>query len=554
MNEYINIKYINIDKIKSNSYQPRVYIDKKDLDNLSFSIKKYGFIKPLTLRKDNNDYELIDGEKRYRVAKKLYIKDVPSVVLDLSKEDAIILSLLENENSLTPLEEAKIYSKLLDKMTIKKLSSKLNTNEKDIKNKLELLKLTPLVEDSLLRKKISLGHAKILTKVPKEEQSLLLERILKERLTVKSLEEIVNKKEVSFNDLIKQEEEQESLKDKELENQDKVKLKELNKIDFLEEQEVKKNKKENKTMDNNNQFNFNQYNNLLKEQPKQEMYATSEPSAIIGNKVVEPSPSAFFPSLEEQPLNFEVPVENNTNNISTTVPEFSAPTVPSMSQPEVAPQQEMVQQPQISPLPEFSMPTSTVMPELTPQDSVSQPNPVPEFNIPPVPSMPQPEVVPQQEMVQQPQVSPLPEFSMPTSPVMPELTPQEPVPQPNPVPEFNIPAGPTMPQPEVAPQQEMIQQPQVSPLPEFSMPTSPVMPEPTPQEPVSQPNPIPEFNIPTGPINNEQSIQPAVKVDVIPAVNMIRNLIPLLENSGYKITLEEKDNANDYEMSIKILK
>ena len=497
MNEYINIKYINIDKIKSNSYQPRVYIDKKDLDNLSFSIKKYGFIKPLTLRKDNNDFELIDGEKRYIVAKKLYIKDVPSVVLDLSKEDAIILSLLENENSLTPLEEAKIYSKLLDKMTIKKLSSKLNTTEKDIKNKLELLKLTPLVEDSLLRKKISLGHAKILTKVPKEEQSLLLERILKERLTVKSLEEIANKKEVSFNDLIKQEEEQESLKDKELENQDKVKLKELNKIDFLEEQEVKKNKKENKTMDNNNQFNFNQYNNLLKEQPKQEMYATSEPSAIIGNKVVEPSPSAFFPSLEEQPLNFEVPVENNTNNISTTVPEFSAPTVPSMSQPEVAPQQEMVQQPQVSPLPEFSMPTSPVMPEPTPQEPVSQPNPVPEFNIPPVPSMPQPEV---------------------------------------------------------APQQERVQQPQVSPLPEFSMPTSPVMPEPTPQEPVSQPNPIPEFNIPTGPINNEQSIQPAVKVDVIPAVNMIRNLIPLLENSGYKITLEEKDNSNDYEMSIKILK
>ena len=487
MNEYINIKYINIDKIKSNSYQPRVYIDKKDLDNLSFSIKKYGFIKPLTLRKDNDDYELIDGEKRYRVAKKLYIKDVPSVVLDLSKEDAIILSLLENENSLTSLEEAKIYSKLLDKMTIKKLSSKLNTTEKDIKTKLELLKLTPLVEDSLLRKKISLGHAKILTKVPKEEQESLLEKILSERLTVKSLEEIANKKEVSFNDLIKQEEEQESLKDKKLENQDKVKLKELNKIDFLEEQEVKKNKKENKNMDNNNQFNFNQYNNLLKEQPKQEMYATSEPSAIIGNKVVEPSPSAFFPSLEEQPLNFEVPVENNTNTSSPTVP-----------------------------------------------------------------ATPQPEIVPQQEMVQ-PQVSPLPEFSMPTTPVMPQPTPQEPVSQPNQVPEFNIPTVPAMPQPEVAPQQKMVQ-PQISPLPEFSMPTSPVMPEPTPQEPVSQPNQIPEFNIPTGPINNEQSIQPAVKVDVIPAVNMIRNLIPLLENSGYKITLEEKDNANDYEMSIKILK
>ena len=195
----------------------------------------------------------------------------------------------------------------------------------------------------------------------------------------------------------------------------------------------------------NSQLNFNQYNNLLKEQEKPEMVNNIEPQPILGNQVVEPKPNEFFPSLEEQPLNFEVPVSPNTNQESMQMPTFEVP-------------------------------------NMQPMESSMNQVATPAFE-----------------------------------PVQAPIT-QEPMQMPT----FEVPN----------------MQPMESPMNQVAAPAFDTLGN-------SMTNQISEVN--------QLQVQ-NVMIDVMPAVNMIRNLMPLLENSGYKINLEEADNLNEYQVVIKLQK
>ena len=320
MNDERKIVNIPINKIVPNIYQPRIIFDNKSLEDLSNSIKKYGIIQPLVLRKLSDKYEIIDGERRYKAAKRLSLEEVPAIVLDI--EDKEIAELILNENIqkqlLNPIEEANAYEQimLLNKCTTEELSKITGKDIKQIENKLILLNLPPEVQEGLLNKKISESHARLLTKIEKRKDKLdLYNRILKERLTIKEVEKIINSLTPLDHNSIKKQK-------KEI---DKFNLEELNMKDFITKQ--KELKMEEKNMNDQN-MNFNQYNGLLKEQEKPQMENNGVPEPILQGNIPNPKPTDFFPSLEEQPLNTEVPT-----NINGAMPMTPPPVDMSMSTP-----------------------------------------------------------------------------------------------------------------------------------------------------------------------------------------------------------------------------
>ena len=153
MNETIKVLNIPIEQINPNIYQPRIKFDNKTLENLSKSIQNYGIIQPLTLRKVGTEYEIIDGERRFKVAEKLGLKTVPAIVLEISEKEAAELILTENlqKEILTPIEEAIAYQQimLLNNFNIDELAKKIGKDKQSIENKLKLLTLPYEIQDGL---------------------------------------------------------------------------------------------------------------------------------------------------------------------------------------------------------------------------------------------------------------------------------------------------------------------------------------------------------------------------------------------------------------------
>lgn len=198
MNEEKRIENVPIHKIIPNIYQPRIKFDDKSINELSKSIKEHGIIQPLILRKLGTSYEIIDGERRYKAAKKINLNNVPAIILDIDDKEAAELILTENmqKQLLTPIEEANAYQQimLLNKFSIEELSQKLGKEQKNIENKLKLLTLAPTIQEALLNNKISEGHARVLVKVKEKEKQLqLFNKVIKERIPVKVLEDMINK-------------------------------------------------------------------------------------------------------------------------------------------------------------------------------------------------------------------------------------------------------------------------------------------------------------------------------------------------------------------------
>ena len=190
MNEERKIVSIPINKIIPNIYQPRIIFDDKSLNELSNSIKRYGIIQPLVLRHLEDKYEIVDGERRYKAAKRIGLETVPAIVLEINDKELAELILNENiqKQLLNPIEEANAYEQimLLNRCNIDELSNIIGKEKTIIEAKLNLLKLPPEIQEALLNNKISESHARILTKLNnKQEQLNLYNRIIKERLTIK---------------------------------------------------------------------------------------------------------------------------------------------------------------------------------------------------------------------------------------------------------------------------------------------------------------------------------------------------------------------------------
>ena len=169
MNEERKIVSIPINKIIPNIYQPRIIFDDKSLNELSNSIKRYGIIQPLVLRHLEDKYEIVDGERRYKAAKRIGLETVPAIVLDINDKELAELILNENiqKQLLNPIEEANAYEQimLLNRCNIDELSNIIGKEKTIIEAKLNLLKLPPEIQEALLNNKISESHERILTKL-----------------------------------------------------------------------------------------------------------------------------------------------------------------------------------------------------------------------------------------------------------------------------------------------------------------------------------------------------------------------------------------------------
>lgn len=192
------ILQVPIEDIIPNRFQPRLSFDDASLSDLASSIKQHGIIQPLVLRRKNDKYEIIAGERRYKAAKLAGLASVPAVISNLDDNTSAEVAIVENiqRKDLTAIEEARSYQALLDKgyMTQEELARKMGLSQSAISNKLRLLTLDETVQEAILAEKISERHARTLLKVPShEKQKELLNKIINERLTVKQLEDEIKK-------------------------------------------------------------------------------------------------------------------------------------------------------------------------------------------------------------------------------------------------------------------------------------------------------------------------------------------------------------------------
>ena len=201
------ILQVPVEDIIPNRFQPRLSFDDTSLNDLALSIKQHGIIQPLVLRRKNDKYEIIAGERRFKAAKLAGLASVPAVISNLDDNASAEVAIVENiqRKDLTAIEEAKSFQVLLDKgyMTQDELARKMGLSQSAISNKLRLLTLDESVQDAILSEKISERHARTLLKVPShEKQKELLNKIINERLTVKQLEDEIKNMELTPNNEI----------------------------------------------------------------------------------------------------------------------------------------------------------------------------------------------------------------------------------------------------------------------------------------------------------------------------------------------------------------
>lgn len=188
---------LELDDVLPNRFQPRFKFHEQAITELAESIKEHGVIQPILVRRLGDKYEIIAGERRYKASLLAGKRTIPAIVSDLNDKDSAEVALIENvqRQDLTPIEEAVSYRKILDMgyLTQEQLAEKLGKTQSTISNKLRLLNLDDDVQEALLDEKISERHARSLLKIEsKQKQKEILEKIIKERLTVKKTDDLIN--------------------------------------------------------------------------------------------------------------------------------------------------------------------------------------------------------------------------------------------------------------------------------------------------------------------------------------------------------------------------
>ncbi|EPR4687629.1 TPA: ParB/RepB/Spo0J family partition protein [Listeria innocua] len=191
------VQNIAIKEIKPNPYQPRKIFDAKAINELRDSIKIHGVLQPIILRNTDKGYEIVVGERRYRAAKEAKLKEIPAVVRDLTEEEMMELSVIENlqREDLSPLEEAESYQFLMKKLglTQAKLAERVGKSRPYIANFVRLLTLPEEVQVMLRDGSLSAGHGRVLLGLKLKKNIIpTAKKAVTQGLTVRQLEDVVN--------------------------------------------------------------------------------------------------------------------------------------------------------------------------------------------------------------------------------------------------------------------------------------------------------------------------------------------------------------------------
>ena len=476
---------LNIADVLPNRFQPRIRFDENSINELALSIRKYGVIQPIVVRKIGDKYEIIAGERRYKASVIAGKQTIPAIISEMTDKDSVEIALIENvqREDLTPIEKAISYKKILDMGYISQedLAQKVGKSQSSIANTLRLLNLSDDVQEALLESKISERHARSLLKLKDEKQQVeMLNRIINERLTVRKTDEEIDKmlndnmnNNLNFENTAPEEVVQ--IPDIELSSIDTTKLPGFMDIDKIEQtaQDITPQEKPVANMDE-----------LLKSTAAELTPPTENPSSL------EPQ-GKFFNFFEEEPKtqtnnqsdfnleNFFSSMNTNTSNdapstqiIEPTIPE--APAMPSI-EPSI---------PSVEP----TIPEAPVMPSMEPSIPSVEPT------IPEAPAMPSMEPI-----------IPSVESTIPEAPVMPSMEPSIPSVEPT-VPE--APAIPSM-EPSIPSVEPTIPEAPAMPSMEPSIPSvEPTVPE-APAMPSIEPS-IPSVEPTVPEVSTMPSIEPSI--------------------------------------------
>ena len=187
---------IKITMIEPNREQPRKNFDEDALQELADSIKQFGLIQPILVQDRKDHYEIIAGERRWRAAKIAGLKEVPVIIRDLTEQEIVEISLIENiqRENLNPIEEAQAFKKLLTEFNLKQdeVAERVSKSRTAVTNSMRLLKLCDEVQQMVIDEMISTGHARALLSIEDtEQQYTVAQKIFDEKLSVRDVEKLV---------------------------------------------------------------------------------------------------------------------------------------------------------------------------------------------------------------------------------------------------------------------------------------------------------------------------------------------------------------------------
>ncbi|MBE6160926.1 MAG: ParB/RepB/Spo0J family partition protein [Firmicutes bacterium] len=187
---------ISLDEIRSNPYQPRKTFNEESLNELADSIKEHGLVQPIIVKKSVKGYDLIAGERRTKASRLAGLKTIPAIIKDYNDNEMREIALVENiqRENLNPIDEAMAYEDIINmsKMTQEEFAKKFGKSRSHVTNMLGLLKLPDKTKDLIADGKISMGHARCLSKLSDVDKIYeLQEKIVADKLSVRELEKII---------------------------------------------------------------------------------------------------------------------------------------------------------------------------------------------------------------------------------------------------------------------------------------------------------------------------------------------------------------------------
>jgi ParB family chromosome partitioning protein len=189
------IENVSVDQLSPGKYQPRKKFDEESLQELADSIIEQGLMQPVIVRKSDNNFEIIAGERRWRAAKLAKLDTIPVIVRDINDRTASIIALIENMQrvDLSSIEEAEGIKKMIDEfgMTHEEASDAVGKSRSAVSNLLRLLQLTDFVKDQLNLGHIDMGHARALISLSADQQNMVCQKIINEKLSVRKVEELI---------------------------------------------------------------------------------------------------------------------------------------------------------------------------------------------------------------------------------------------------------------------------------------------------------------------------------------------------------------------------